>query len=161
MPKDFSMKYILFAILVVLIGSLGCGQDKSKASKIQEMDFPLSDFYKENKALDKKVESYFSKLDDAQKIGQMLIVAAGRLGKPDKTVEALINGGKVGGVLLLNGSKSGFKSKTSHFDSIAQAAGTLPLMYSADAEPSLVNRKITETPAVPPTESLKTPAEGQ
>src|SRR5690606_33337021 len=68
---------------------------------------------------------------------------------------------KIGGVLLLNGSVEGFKQKVNRFDSLAHAHDLLPLVYSADAEPSLINRKIEGSPAVPKTIALKTEGENK
>jgi beta-N-acetylhexosaminidase len=43
---------------------------------------------------------------------------------------------------MLNGTKSEFTSMISSFEKTNKALGNLPFLYSADAEPSLVNRKI-------------------
>ncbi len=151
--------FMVFTAFLALCGSVGCGQHTSSKNEDnrQKKSFSLADFYLKDPELNDRVDQTFSKLTNDQKVGQMLIVAAGRLGKPDKIVESLIHDGKVGGVLLLNGSKSEFMAKTHRFDSIVQASANLPLLYSADAEPSLINRKITETPAIPLTSSLNTP----
>jgi beta-N-acetylhexosaminidase len=44
---------------------------------------------------------------------------------------------------MLNGTKSEFTSMISSFEQTNKSLGNLPFLYSADAEPSLVNRKIT------------------
>lgn len=135
--------------------------DKNKEEKDNAAKFTLQDFYSANKGLDARVEEIFESLTDEQRVGQMVVQAAGRLGKPDAEIERLIRENKIGGVLLLNGSVEGFKQKVNRFDSLADAHDLLPLVYSADAEPSLINRKIEGSPAVPKTIELKTEGENK
>ncbi|MBK9334153.1 MAG: hypothetical protein IPM96_17525 [Ignavibacteria bacterium] len=54
----------------------------------------------------------------------------------------LIKKKRIGGVLLLKGSKSEFKSYINAFNKESQNSNSLPLIFSADAEPSLVNSKL-------------------
>ncbi len=106
--------------------------------------------------LEWRTEYIFSQLTDAQRVGQMFVVAAGVLGKPDREVEQRVADHELGGVLLLKGSVPDFQKRVRRLDSLAQRAGTLPLLYSADAEPSLLGRKISGTPKVPNTNKLRT-----
>ena len=121
--------------------------------------FTLQDFYRQDKLLDQQVEQLFSRLSDEQRVGQLIVPAAGRLGKPDAQLDELARKGWMGGVILLNGSVESFKKYVHRFDSISKANGHLPLVYSADAEPSLINRKITGSVPVPKTAELKDTAE--
>lgn len=123
--------------------------------------FTLEDFYRNDNLLNQQVEQIFNRLTDEQRVGQMIVPAAGRMGKPDAELNELARKGWMGGVLLLNGSTDSFKKYVHHFDSISKANGHLPLVYSADAEPSLLNRKISGTPIVPKTAQLKDTAEVQ
>ncbi|MEC8513985.1 MAG: glycoside hydrolase family 3 N-terminal domain-containing protein, partial [Bacteroidota bacterium] len=50
---------------------------------------------------------------------------------------------------------SGFTSEVKYYDSLMKNQGFLPLIYSADAEPTLVNRKIQGTRTVPKTNTIK------
>lgn len=117
--------------------------------------FILEDFYKKDNMLDQQVEQIFSRLTDEQRVGQLIIPAAGRLGKPDAQLDELARKGWMGGAILLNGSVESFKHYVHRLDSISRANGHLPLVYSADAEPSLINRKISGSVQVPKTAELK------
>ena len=72
----------------------------------------------------------------------MIVPAIGRLGKKREHVYNLANKGWIGGILLLNGTMDEFINDVRIFDSISHNNNHLPLMFSADAEPTLVNRKI-------------------
>ena len=121
--------------------------------------FTLKDFYREDNLLDQQVEQIFGRLTEEQRVGQLIVPAAGRLGKPDAQLDELARKGWMGGVILLNGTVESFKRYVHRFDSISKANGHLPLVYSADAEPSLINRKIGGTPQVPKTAEIKDEAE--
>jgi beta-N-acetylhexosaminidase len=68
--------------------------------------------------------------------------AVGRLGQTKETIDQHIKDRVIGGVLMLNGTKDEFTSWIKDFEKNNKAKGNLPFLYSADAEPSLVNRKI-------------------
>lgn len=116
--------------------------------------FRLSDYYRDSKLLDEKVDALYARMEDKQRVGQMIVPAVGRLGKPDSVVEALVKQQLVGGVLLLNGTTESFKNYVQQYDSLMRAQAGVPLIYSADAEPSLINRKIADSPKVPKTNQL-------
>jgi beta-N-acetylhexosaminidase len=109
---------------------------------INAQEFTLTDYYSSNIALGKKVEQIFSKLNDTSIVAQMIMPAAGRLGQPDEKINHYLKNGLIGGVLLLNGTVEGFKQKVTQFNTLNTDARSLPLLYSADAEPSLIGRKI-------------------
>ena len=121
--------------------------------------FTLQDFYKQDNLLDQQVEQIFNRLSAEQRVGQLIVPAAGRLGKPDAHLDEMARKGWMGGVILLNGTVESFKAYVHRFDSISKAHGHLPLVYSADAEPSLINRKISNSIRVPKTAELKDTAE--
>jgi beta-N-acetylhexosaminidase len=73
----------------------------------------------------------------------MIIQAAGRLGKPTETITKLVREQKLGGVLMLGGNKEELKKLGNNLNTIVDQTKGIPLLYSADAEPSLINRKIT------------------
>lgn len=143
---------LLFSISFVACSNKGKEDEEEKSNAGEQKNtFSLSDFYDNNPALDKAVNVQFDKMSDRQRVAQMVVQAAGRLGKPDQYIDDLIKSQSIGGVLLLNGSMDGFKQKVDHFDSLAEASGLPPLVYSADAEPSLINRKIEGSTPVPKT----------
>lgn len=104
--------------------------------------YDLSDFFKYDARLEQKVDSIFDSMNDTSRCGQMIIPAAGRLGKSQDHLNALIEKNYIGGILLLNGTKEGFTSMVKDFNDLNQKKGGLPMLYSADAEPSLIGYKI-------------------
>lgn len=134
---------------------IGCNSSPDMETTYTET-FSLDDFYSSNQALDQKVEEIFNTLDPKSRIAQMIVVSAGTTGKPTSTVEKLIRKKAIGGVLMLSGDKELIIELVHRFDSLSSQEGVLPLMYSSDAEPSLINRKIKGTQIVPKTIELKT-----
>jgi beta-N-acetylhexosaminidase len=107
--------------------------------------YNLSDFFQYDANLAQKTDAIFSTLNDTAIVGQLFVQAAGQYGKPDHQIEYLIKHHYIGGILMLNGSKDSFKQKINHFNTINRG---LPLIISADAEPSLINQKISNTTPV-------------
>ena len=149
-------KFILpFLTLSVLFSS--CAQNESREKKAMEvkreqpkvdLTFQLSDFLSENKNLDYATNEVFKELDDTAIVAQLIMPAVGRLGQTDATIQSLIKKRMIGGVLMLNGSKSEFTKWIKNYKMLNDSIGNLPFLFSADAEPSLFNRKISETPMV-------------
>ena len=148
----FLMKNLSVIILFILF-IISCSLKNKRGETGRK--YNIADFYDSVPELDSKVKMIFNELTDHQRVAQMIIQAAGRLGKPDDVIDDLIEKKSLGGVLLLNGTKDDFKRKIKHFDSLTEINGLLPLVYSADAEPSLINRKIEGTTPVPKTIELK------
>ena len=146
---------MLRIILFISVFLLSCNQGAEKSPK-QVTHFTLNDFYSSNPSLDQHVDEVFNKLSERDRIGQMIVTSAGTIGKPASVVEKLINQKAIGGVLMLGGDKELFMKLGARFDSLAEAAGSLPIIYSSDAEPSLFNLKIKGTPEVPKTIDLNT-----
>lgn len=126
-------------------------QDTSH-QKVQK--YSLNDFFRENQMLETQVNQIFDKLRDEQRVAQMIMPAAGRLGKPDAEIMELVKNRQVGGVILLNGTKESFKRYKTLFDSLNRSQSGVPLLYSADAEPSLINRKISNSSQVVKTSEI-------
>jgi beta-N-acetylhexosaminidase len=108
----------------------------------QSEKLSLQDFFNPNTYLDAAVEAQFNKMDDTLRVAQLIMPAAGRLGETNEKIEGYIKKRLIGGVLLLNGTMDGFKKMVIDFNALNLKHGGLPFFYSADAEPSLVNRKI-------------------
>lgn len=135
----------------------GCAQNDASGKKslnskhelpIIEQSFTLSDFITEKKDLSTWTEKVFETLDDTAIIAQLIMPAVGRLGQTNETIKSLIKRRIIGGVLMLNGTKSEFKQWIMNYEALNDSLGNLPFLYSADAEPSLFNRKIAQTPIV-------------
>jgi beta-N-acetylhexosaminidase len=102
-----------------------------------------------------KINAVLQSLTEEEKVAQMLVTATGKLGKPQKDVIEIVKKHKIGGVLLLNGSKTEFKQYVKELNAVT----TIPLLYSADAEPSLINLKIKGTKAIKATSFIKDTSE--
>jgi len=105
-------------------------------------DYSLNDFFKYDATLEQKVDDIFETLSDTSRAGQMIIPAAGKWGKPQEKLNELVSKNYVGGILLLNGTKEGFTKMVNDFNALNKENNGLPLLYSADAEPSLIGYKI-------------------
>lgn len=115
---------------------------------IVDTTLSLSDFYATNAFLDEKVERIFNQLDDTTKVAQLIMPAMGRLGQPTETIFRLVRERKIGGILMLNGTSTQFKEWIDSINAINEVLGVPAYLYSADAEPSLVNRKISDSKKV-------------
>lgn len=121
-----------------------------------QVKYELKDFLSENENLDKDVEKIFKTLDDTAIVAQLLMPAVGRLGQTEATIKSHINKRIIGGVLMLNGTKEGFTQWIKDFNAMNKELGNVPFLYSSDAEPSLVNRKITGSHPVKKANEMKT-----
>jgi len=119
----------------------------NKSDSIRSETFSLKDFYDNNDTvLQKKIESIFNKLTEDEKIGQMIITSAGEYGKANSEVVNLIKSRRIGGIILLKGSKESFSESINEFKKVNLESGGLPILFSCDAEPSLINNKISGLP---------------
>ena len=146
-----NMNARVFLILSLIFLSCTPG---TKETTLESEHFSLQDFYEDNPELDSKVNAVFESLDNREKIGQMIVTSAGTIGKPRSVVEKLIKSKAIGGILMLGGEKNDLIALGKRFDSLGIASGALPFIYSSDAEPSLLNRKISGTQTVPKTVEL-------
>ena len=154
------MKLSLLSLLSIGLLFNSCAQTPQKKVRKQEVvqiqtEFELQDFLKENKDLDAAVEKVFASLDDTAIVAQLIMPAVGRLGQEKATIDQHIKDRIIGGVLMLNGTKEGFTSWITDFEKQNASYGNLPFLYSADAEPSLVNRKIMGSTVVKKANELK------
>ena len=137
-----------FLLFSTLFGLFACSQqaDTKVTPEVPTTEtntkFKLTDFLSSNSDVDNAVNDIIKQLDDTAIIAQLIMPAVGKYGQPQATIEDHINHRIIGGVLMLNGTKSEFTSMISSFEQTNKSLGNLPFLYSADAEPSLVNRKI-------------------
>jgi beta-N-acetylhexosaminidase len=162
----FMKKFITPLFLAGLLFQ-GCAQSTGSSIKnapeiVQPsttFQFELSDYLKTNSTLDNEVERVFKLMDDTAIVAQLIMPAVGRLGQTKETIDQHIKNRIIGGVLMLNGTKEEFSTWISDFESKNKKFGNLPFLYSADAEPSLVNRKIIGSTVVKKANELKTVSE--
>ena len=140
------MKHLILSILISFSFVSNAQKDST---------FSLDIYLSENLYLDAAVDSIFSTLNVNSIVAQLLMPAVGRLGQHKDTIKSYIESQLIGGVLLLNGTKEQFKDWTSTYEKMNSEIGNLPFLYSADAEPSLVNRKMIGSKKVPRANAIK------
>lgn len=137
----------IIVLIVVFIANQAIGQNNV---------FSLKDFYSKNQHLDQQVLHYFNQLTDEEKVAQLIMPAIGPYGQTEATIDQLVKDKKIGGLLLLNGEKSEFTNWVAKYNSWNLETGSLPFLYSADAEASLVNKKIKNSTTVKKANTLQT-----
>lgn len=158
------------ACSVLLLQACGqtSGTDKKENAKEERVvpelpeikhTFTLNDYLTDNKDLDADVEKLFATLDDTAIVAQLIMPAVGRLGNTPNSIKALIGRRTIGGVLMLNGTKSEFTSWIKEFNTLNTKLGNPGFLYSADAEPSLFNRKISGATTVKKANEISSLAE--
>ena len=164
--KYFTMNRILIGSMIFSFLFQSCAQqsdvqekNKSEHKKVEQpevkKEYTLGDFLKEDAQLDADVDRVFASLDDTAIVAQLIMPAVGRLGNTEPVIKDMIKKRIIGGVLMLNGTKEDFTNWIKGFEALNDSIGNLPFMYSADAEPSLVNRKITGSKTVKKANELK------
>lgn len=133
---------------------------KEQPAPVEKADtLTIGDYFSTSKNIDERVDNLFSKLSDEEKVAQLIMPAMGRLGQTEETIMKLVAAKKIGGVLMLNGTKEQFTKWITDINAKNTELGVLPFLYSADAEPSLVNRKITGSTVVKKAAELATEEE--
>lgn len=162
------MNKLTFTAAVFAIVLQSCAQQTEKKENKTKEDskvtyhpainhsFTINDFLGDNKQLEKDVDSIFNTLSDETKVAQLLMPAVGRLGETNELITQKIKENKIGGVLMLNGTKEEFTNWIKAYNELNPYKNNLPFLYSADAEPSLVNRKITGSTPVIKANEMKT-----
>lgn len=130
---------ILITVGFFTITSLVFGQNKS---------FTLNDFYDYNPELNAQVDQYFNQLSPSDRVAQMIMPAIGKYGDTEDKINKWVKNKQIGGLLLLNGTKAQFSAWVKKYNQWNTQSNSLPFLYSADAEPSLINRKIINSTPV-------------
>ena len=153
-------KYLFF--IFIFFSLFGCSQIQNEnftaatASRKIQTEFSLNNFLESNVDLDNKTNLVFNLMDDSSKVAQLLMPAVGRMGLTKLEIDELVKKRMIGGMLMLNGTKEEFKSWIIEFNAINKKKNCLPFLYSADAEPSLINRKIIGSTPVKKAQEVKT-----
>jgi len=159
------MKTFFSGLFLSLLLFQSCAQDQTNRETTPEQNkprpkvnksFTLNDYLSENKELNAQVESVFKQLNENQIIAQLIMPAVGKYGQTRETIDQHIKDGVIGGVLMLNGTKDEFTGFIKSFEAKNKEFGNLPFLYSADAEPSLVNRKINGSTLVKKASEIST-----
>lgn len=115
--------------------------------------YSLNDFYSNNNELNKNVDSIYNSISSRQRIGQMIVTSYGINGRPSEVIDKLLEAGDIGGVIYMKGTHDTHLSNTLKLNHLNSG---LPLMYSMDAEPSLLGGRISSLPKVLKTKDIKT-----
>ena len=155
-------KQLIILFNIILLSA--CAQENKAPESPKEIKLPpveinLDAFLKDVPELDAKVDSVFNTMTHQGIVAQLIMPAAGRLGLHADTIKNLINDHLIGGMILLNGTKDQFTTWVKEYEAMNKKLGNLPFLYSADAEPSLVNRKIKGSTIVPKANVIKDSAE--
>ena len=147
--------------LIALFLFQACAQEtKTEKKKIiipkSEVKFALNDYLKDNAQLDKQVDAIFEALDDTAIVAQLIMPAVGKYGQTEALIKQHIKERVIGGVLILNGTKDGFTKLIRQFEKMNDSIGNIPFLYSADAEPTLMNMKIKGATIVKKANEIKT-----
>lgn len=162
------MNKLTFTAAVFAIVLQSCAQQAEKKDNISQKEekinyhpaishtFKMEDFLSDNQQLESDVDSIYNTLSNETKVAQLLMPAVGRLGETNDLITQKIKENKIGGVLMLNGTKEEFTNWIKAYNDLNPHKNNLPFLYSADAEPSLVNRKITGSTPVIKANEMKT-----
>lgn len=160
---------ISISLFCLILNACAQGPVKEKKDETSEQSiviqpaishsYKLSDFLTDNQQLDSDVDSIFKTLDNHTRISQLLMPAVGRLGLSNEVIIEQVKKNLIGGVILLNGSKEEFTTWTKNYNSLNPLHKSLPFLYSADAEPSLFNRKISGATVVKKANEIQTKEE--
>ena len=150
------MNKLLAGVIVSSLVFSACAQEKTTVSATRVMtqaksmeSITIDDYFDfEWKELNDKVNAYVAKLTPEQRVAQLIMPAMGRLGQPEEKIRRWVSEEKIGGILMLNGTVEQFTNWIEEFNNVVAKRGGVPFHYSADAEPSLVNRKITGSTTV-------------
>ena len=169
-----NMKYnlLIFIFFISFICS-SCNSKKSKQPNIgtneieknnitnqkNSRKFTLNDFYTYDSKLASLTDSIFNTLNDQEKVAQMIISSIGELGYSLQKAKQLVKNKKVGGFVILKDTKENHKKAIESLNLTAKNANSLGLLFSADAEPSLLNSRIKGSAKVKNTISIKSISE--
>lgn len=142
------MRNLHLVAIASLVISSACGQEPTASKLVETEPISLSSYLGNREDLDAKVDSVFNTMTKESRVAQLIMPAAGRLGHSEERIKYLIDNNYIGGILLLNGTKQQFTDWVIEYNERAKKLGQLPFLYSADAEPSLVNRKIVGSTVV-------------
>jgi beta-N-acetylhexosaminidase len=157
------MNFIQFlSISLCCISFPACGQPSPKhelteedTQKNMQINWTIDTYFSDNTALNDSVEAIFNRLTPEHRVAQLIMPAMGKHGQPKATIDQLVEDGKIGGILMLNGTVNEFSAWIKEYNELNKSKGHLPFLYSADAEPSLVNRKIINSTPVAKANTLK------
>ncbi|SDG61031.1 glycoside hydrolase family 3 N-terminal domain-containing protein [Winogradskyella thalassocola] len=150
------MKYrFLISILILNFLLTSCNGNKTNQQRIgadeiqknnistrDHHEFSLQDFYNYDSRLAYKTDSIFNTMSDSERVAQMIVSSIGELGHSLSKAKRLVKNNKVGGFVILKDTKEEHKKAIEELNLAAKKNKSLGLLFSADAEPSLLNSRI-------------------
>ena len=118
--------------------------------------FTLDNFLDRSLELDRAVNTIFDQFTEDQRVAQLIISSVGKKGKKLSEVEQLVQDQVIGGVAFLTELEEGYEQTSQRLSLLAKQTKLPPLLYSADAEPSLINSRIKGLQKFPKTNKIKT-----
>ena len=165
------MRYscLAFSILALIVFTT-CGKDKgtaldpealkkNKLLNTSHQTYSLQDFYQYDSRVAALTDSIFNTLTDQERVSQMIISSIGDLGHSLGEAKALVKNKKVGGFVSLNDTKENHKKAIEALNLTAKENHVPGLLFSADAEPSLLNSRIKGTQILINTNEIETVSE--
>lgn len=128
------MKFITSLLSLLLTVHLASGQTSSNT-------------------IDQQVDSLYQTLSETERVGQMIMVAAGGMGyglEGQKVVQ-MHKQGYIGGVIYLGATSTVYKDI---YAQLSKVETKVPLVYATDAEPALIPSKVREIKRFPSTNSI-------
>ena len=125
---------LLLLILVTISCSHSSNAELKDSTQIgqnqEDTTINIYSFYKNQPIVQLKVDSLFNSMSSSDRVAQLIMPAIGPYGQEKATIIELINEGKIGGLLLLNGTKDDFTKWVKEFDLKNKELGNLPFLYS-------------------------------
>ena len=122
----------------------------------QESKPDLKQFYNYDPIIEHQVDRIFNTLNDTTRVAQMIITSGGELGKSEDVILNLAKENKIGGVVFLKGTKQNHKRMIDSLNAISNFQNQIPLLFSIDAEPSLMNGRLQGIDSIMNTIDIKT-----
>lgn len=101
--------------------------------------FTLDDYFSSNKALELSSDSIFILMSENDRLSQLIISSTGAGTNNFKELEEQVKTKLIGGAVFL-GKNTKLSQKTNHLQQMSR----WPLLFSLDAEPSLINSRVTD-----------------
>ncbi len=101
----------------------------------------------------------FARLNDTQRVAQLIMTTGGRLGKSQEEIAALVREGVVGGAIYLANKLEDHRTQVAEITAVGIQVAPVPLWFAIDAEPSLLHRRILGSPDVTAAADMRSDAE--
>lgn len=157
--RKFYMRKIIFVVFVVCLASLSVTQVIDAVFEPAEEATGIYRFYRPPARVVLMTDSVYESLSVDERLGQMLVIAGSRVGEPVDKINGFIERGLVGGVIFLKDSTGAIIRDIEIFNRTVADNHGFPILYSMDAEPGLLNSKISGLPKFPKNSQIKTYAE--